>query len=151
MRYINAPDTILVTNFEDYNFKDMKNKTKCARMQIGDLMLRNNQCSSVQTEVRAKGVFVDKSCYLDIDSMLKTPISKKEALLYGHKLNMVLPTKRQMRLIEQNAEAINNSLIKIGRGDCLLLGKILKEFWTRYEKPTNVPNDRRCVLFLVSV
>ena len=145
------PILLLVKNFEDYNFENMKNKTNGAVMQTGDLMLRNNQCSSVQTEVRAKGIFVDKSCYLDIDSMLKTPISKKEALQYGQKLKMMLPTKKQMRLIEQNAEIINNSLIKIGRGDCLLLGQILQDFWTRYEKAKSLSNERRCVLFLVSI
>ncbi|MBR1825126.1 MAG: hypothetical protein IJ770_00880 [Alphaproteobacteria bacterium] len=129
----------------------MKNQTKRKVMQIGDFMLRNNQCSSVQTDVRAKGIFVNEKYYLDIDSMLKTPVSKKEALTYGRKLKMALPTKTQMRWIEQNLDVINKSLLSIGRGDCLLFGAILKEFWTRYEKTTGSAGERRSVLFLVPI
>ncbi|MBQ9271465.1 MAG: hypothetical protein IJ218_04285 [Alphaproteobacteria bacterium] len=129
----------------------MAKQNKFARMRIGDFMLRNNQCSSEQTKVRAKGVLVDESHYLDIDSILKTPVSKQEALLYGQQLKMKLPTKKQMQQIEKNLEIINNSLLRIGRGDCMLLGEILQQFWTRYEKTTDSVGKRRCVLFLVPI
>ena len=127
----------------------MKNKTKC--MKIGDLVFRNNQFSAMQPNLRAKGIFVNEEYYLDIDSILKTPVSKKEAQVYGRQMNMMLPTKKQMRLIEQNLEIINNSLLSIGRGDCLLLGAVVKDFWTRYAKTADSGIERRSVLFLVQI
>ncbi len=82
-------------------------------MKIGDLVFRDNQFSAMQPNLRAKGIFVNEEYYLDIDSILKTPVSKKEAQVYGRQMNMMLPTKKQMRLIEQNLEIINNSLLRI--------------------------------------
>lgn len=120
------------------------NSLKCA--QTGHFVLRNNKCSPEMSN-QVKGVLVDESCYLDIDSIVKTPVSKQEALLYGHRLNLLLPTKKQMRLLEKHLSTINNSLLSIGRGDCLLLGSMLKEFWTRCEKSTG-SDERRNVLFL---
>lgn len=140
----------LLTHFEDYNYRNMK-KIKARSLQIGDVVLRNNQCSPVQTQVRAKGILVDEAHYLDIDSMLKTPVSKKEALLYGRQMKMTLPTKTQMRQLEQNLEVINNSLLSIGRGDCMLFGTMLKTFWTRCDRTIQTQNERRGVLFLVPI
>ena len=91
---------------------------------------------------------VEKYLSMCIDSLLKTPVSKKEALLYGRSLNMSLPTKKQMRLIEEHLETINNRLLSIGRGDCMLLGAIVSLFWTRFE---NRPDERRKVLFLAPI
>ncbi|MBR6356239.1 MAG: hypothetical protein IKR92_05240 [Alphaproteobacteria bacterium] len=116
--------------------------------QIGNFVLRNHQCSAVKTEECIKGILVSPEYYLDIDSLLKTPISKKEALLYGRSLNMLLPTKKQMHLIEEHLETINNRLLSIGRGDCMLLGAIVNQFWTRFE---NRPDERRKVLFLAPI
>ena len=129
----------------------MKRQNIKTSSQVGDFVLRNNQCSSVQTQVLAKGILVDDAHYLDIDSLLKTPVSKEEALFYGRRLNMPLPTKKQMRVLEQNLETINNRLLSIGRGDCMLFGTIQKNFWTRCEKRLATQNERRGVLFLVPI
>ena len=129
----------------------MENLKSANAAQVGHFLLRNHQCTAVNTEECVKGILVSPEYYLDIDSLLKTPVSKKEALLYGHRLNMVLPTKKQMRLIEANLETINNSLLRIGRGDCLLLGAILTQFWTRFERVETSPQERRGVLFLAPV
>lgn len=125
----------------------MKKANFAKNVRTGYFILRNNQPSSVITNNHIKGILIDESCYLDVDSILKTPISKKEALLYGHKLNLSLPTKKQIRLLEKHLTTINNSLLSIGRGDCLLLGSLLKEFWTRCDSTQS--NERRNVLFLV--
>lgn len=125
--------------------KELKSEN-CA--QIGHFVLRNHQCSAVKTEECVKGILVSSEYYLDIDSLLKTPISKQEALRYGRSLNMLLPTKKQMRLIEEHLETINNRLLSIGRGDCMLLGAIVSQFWTRFE---NRPDERRKVLFLAPI
>lgn len=129
----------------------MENLQSACCAQIGDFVLRNNQCSSAQNEACIKGILISAEYYLDIDSLLKTPISKKEALLYGQRMKMSLPTKKQMRLLEQHLETINSSLLRIGRGDCLLLGTILSQFWTRFEKATPAFDERRGVLFLVPI
>lgn len=142
----------LVTNFEYYNFTNMKKTIHYKRQQqIGDLVLRNNQCSAAPAQIPTKGILVDKAHYLDIDSMLKTPISKKEAVVYGKQMKMLLPTKKQMQELEQNLETINNSLLSIGRGDCMLLGTLREMFWTRCAKPTDTATERRGVLFLVPI
>jgi len=129
----------------------MKKNIQIRQLQIGDLVLRNNQCSPTPALVPTKGILVDEAYYLDIDSILKTPVSKKEAVFYGKQLNMLLPTKRQMRKLEQNLETINNSLLSIGRGDCMLFGTLRKAFWTRCDKPVNTATERRGVLFLVPI
>lgn len=127
----------------------MKNQksTNCA--SIGHFVLRNNRCSPIKTATCVKGILISPEYYLDIDSLLKTPISREEAVLYGRSLKMSLPTKKQMRLLEQHLDTINNSLLSIGRGDCLLLGALLHRFWTRFEKTSLQPEERRGVLFLV--
>ena len=129
----------------------MKKKDVCSLETTGFFVLQNNQCSPFPDRMKVKGIMVEKNLYLDIDSILKTPVSKQEALLYGRGMNLMLPTKKQMRLIEKNLEKINNSLLSIGRGDCLLLGAIIKDFWTRCEKSNNLPSERRFVLFLVPI
>lgn len=142
----------LVTNFEYYNSTDMKKTISIKRQQqIGDLVLRNNQCSPTPAQIPTKGILVDDAYYLDIDSILKTPISKKEAVFYGKQMKMLLPTKKQMQKLEQNLETINNSLLSIGRGDCMLFGTLRKEFWTRCDKPADITTERRGVLFLVPI
>ena len=114
----------------------------------GHFVLRNNQSSPVQTAVKIKGILVSEEYYLDIDSLLKTPVSKTEALNYGRRLNLRLPTKKQIQWLESQAQIVNNRLLSIGRGDCLLLGNILNEFWTLCDSVDANP-QRRGVLFLV--
>ena len=121
-------------------------KTCCA----GHFVLRNNQCSAVQTAVKTKGILISEEYYLDIDSLLKTPVTKAEALSYGKRLKLRLPTKKQILLLENQAEKVNNSLLSIGRGDCLLLGNILNNFWTLCDNVSS-SSERRGVLFLVPV
>lgn len=129
----------------------MKKLKSADTAQTGYFVLRNHRCSPVKTEECVKGILVSPEYYLDIDSLLKTPVSKQEAVRYGKQLKMTLPTKKQMRLLEQHLETINNRLLSIGRGDCLLLGAILQQFWTRFEKATFSPEERRGVLFLAPI
>ena len=131
--------------------KNMKKLKSENFVQIGHFVLRNHHCSPVKTEEGVKGILVSSEYYLDIDSLLKTPISKQEAVLYGRKLNMVLPTKKQLRLLEEHLETINNSLLNIGRGDCMLFGALGQQFWTRCEKAKTAPAERRSVLFLAPI
>lgn len=129
----------------------MKKSVQIRRQQIGDLVLRNNQCSPTPAQIPTKGILVDDAYYLDIDSLIKTPVSKSEAMSYGKQLKMLLPTQKQMRKLEQNLETINNSLLSIGRGDCMLFGTLRKAFWTRCDKPVDAATERRGVLFLVPI
>ena len=136
-----------------YKFYIYMVKKQCVKNkgQIGDFILRNNQCSSAHNNVCAKGILVDAKHYLDLDSMLMTPVSKREAVFYGKRLKFELPTGKQMQMLEQNLEKINNSLLRIGRGDCMLLGSVRKAFWTRCEQAAMKRQERKSVLFLVPI
>jgi len=147
LRYINAPDTLFLINFEYYNFNDMNKKIS---LQTGNLVLRNNNVSPAQNHIKAKGIIINEKFYIDIDSMLKTPISREEALNYKRKMKMFLPTCKQLDLIRQNVETINNSLHNMGYRDCLLFYDINKEFWTsRHCCRDN--NERRRVLLVAPI
>lgn len=116
-------------------------------MQVGDLVLHDNKILAANKYVRAVGIVISEDFYIDIDSMLKTPISKQEALSYGHKMKMKLPTKRQLGLIQQNMETVNQSLHAIGHGDYMLLGNIYQAFWT-IRNESKDEKERRRVLFV---
>lgn len=117
------------------------------KLQVGDIVLRDNQFSAPRMRIPAKGIVLDQDFYVDLDSMIKSPVSKKEALHYGRKMNILLPTKKQMQVICQNINIINESLLGIGRGDCLLFDDIHKDFWTRCGGRAN-DSERRRVLFV---
>lgn len=146
IRYINAPLFLFFINFEDYNFKYMEKQ----KMNVGDIVLRNNELSSPKMPIKAKGIVLNQKFYVDLDSMIKTPISKDEALVYGRKMNILLPTERQMNVIKRNINIINESLLGIGRGDCLLFDDhIQDEFWTRRSEEAG--SERRRVLFIAPI
>lgn len=117
------------------------------KLQVGDIVLRNNGFSAPKMRIPAKGIVLNQNFYVDLDSMIKSPVSKKEALLYGRKMNILLPTKKQMQIISRNINVINESLLGIGRGDCLLFDNIHKDFWTRCGNQAN-NDERRRVLFV---
>ncbi len=147
IRYINAPIFLFFINFEDYNFEYMEKQ----KLNVGDIVLRNNKLSAPKVPIKAKGIVLNQRFYVDLDSMIKTPISKKEALIYGQKMNILLPTERQMNVIRRNINIINESLLGIGRGDCLLFDDhIRNEFWTRCGSQED-NGERRRVLFIAPI
>lgn len=120
------------------------------KLNVGDIVLRNNKLSAPKVPIKAKGIVLNQKFYVDLDSMIKTPISKEEALIYSRKMNILLPTERQMNVIRRNINVINTSLLGIGRGDCLLFDDhIHDEFWTRCSE--EVGSERRRVLFIAPI
>lgn len=115
-------------------------------MQVGDLVLHDNKILAAGKYVRAIGIVISKDFYIDIDSMLKTPISKKEAISYGRRMKMKLPTKSQLGLIQQNIETVNQSLHAIGHGDYMLLGNICSDFWMLRNEAKDEKERRRVLL-----
>jgi hypothetical protein len=121
------------------------------KLNVGDIVLRNNKLSAPKVPIKAKGIILNQKFYVDLDSMIKTPISKEEALIYSRKMNILLPTERQMNVIRRNINIINESLLGIGRGDCLLFDDhIRNEFWTRCGNQT-ADGERRRVLFIAPI
>lgn len=117
-------------------------------LEIGSFVMRNNQTSTEKPQIGTKGIVISKDFYVDLDSMVKTPVSREEALSYGKKLQMSLPTKRQLDLISKNVEAINQSLHAVGRGDYMLFQSMQQDFWAvRNDKKDE--KERRKVLFVV--
>ena len=131
--------------FEYNNYEYMK---KQKVLEIGSFVMRNNETSTKKPLIGTKGIVVSKDFYVDLDSMVKTPVSREEALSYGKKLQMSLPTKRQLDLISKNVEAINQSLHAVGRGDYMLFQSMQQDFWAvRNDKKDE--KERRKVLFVV--
>ncbi len=112
----------------------------------GHFIMRDNSSMSLSRAGQEIGIALNKDYYMDIDSLLTTPISHQEAKLYGKQLKMNLPNKKMLRLLAKNQNIINNSLLSIGRGDCLILGDVCKVFWaSRSDEPET---DRRRVIFI---
>ena len=63
---------------------------------------------------------------------------------------MTLPTKKQMLLLQQNADIVNISLMRIGLTDCFIGKNILQDFWGLREKPQSIQQRKR-VAFIVAV
>lgn len=116
-------------------------------LNIGDFVMRDNNYPMQKDLATAKGIVISRNYYMDIDSMVKTPVSREEALSYGQKLQMNLPTKRQLDLITKNMEKINQSLHAIGRGDYMLFYDMQQDFWTVSDDKKN-EKERRRVVFI---
>ena len=126
----------------------MKIKTKKREMtaNTGHFVMRDNRCAAVSTAGQEIGVVLNNDYYMDIDSILTTPISHQEAKQYGKLLRLSLPSKKMLRLLADNQETVNNSLLSIGRGDCLILGNVADDFWTSRSNLSE--KDKRKVLFI---
>ena len=105
----------------------MKQK-KLQKPQIGDFIMRNNQCSALCRGGQEKGIVLNDKYYLHIDSLFTARLSRPEAQKYGKMLKFPLPTKKQIMLLADNVEKINGSLRQVGLGDCMLFGDMLREF-----------------------
>ena len=115
----------------------------------GHFVMRDSQCSGLSRCGKEIGVTINNEYYIDIDSLLNTPVSHEEARLYGKQLKLKLPNKKMIRLLAENQDTVNSSLLAIGRTDCLILGDVTKDFWT--SKSTLPKTDRRKVLFIKPV
>ncbi|MBR1601658.1 MAG: hypothetical protein IJ677_08815 [Alphaproteobacteria bacterium] len=109
--------------------------------------MRDKRCQPFSTAGQEIGIVLNNDYYVDIASILTTPVSLEEAKKYGKQLRHNLPSKKLIRLLIDNQDIVNNSLLSIGRGDCLLLGDIDEKFWT--QRSINLMNDRRNVVFII--
>lgn len=124
----------------------MKEKKEEITVNTGYFVMRDNRYSPFGRSGQEIGIVLNSDYYMDIDSLLTTPVSHKEAKQYGKQLKLNLPNKKMLRLLADNQDTINNSLLSIGRGDCLILGNVNDNFWT---SRSNLPeNNKRKVLFI---
>ena len=122
---------------------------KQAPLNPGCFVMRDSHCPGLSRCGNEIGITINNEYYVDIDSLLNTPVSHEEAKQYGKQLKLKLPNKKMIRLLAENQDIINNSLLAIGRRDCLILGDVAKDFWT---SKSNLPKtDRRKVLFIKPV
>lgn len=125
--------------------KTKKEEDKTA-VSAGHFVMRDNKCAACSKSGQEIGIVLNNDYYMDIDSILTTPVSHREAKRYGKLLKLNLPNKKLLRLLADNQETVNNSLLSIGRGDCLILGNINNDFWT---SKSNLPEkDKRKVIFI---
>ena len=121
-------------------------KEKEMAEHIGHFVMRDNRHAAFSRAGQEIGIILSSDYYVDIVSLLSTPISHKEAKQYSKQLKLNLPSKKMLRLLADNQDIVNNSLLSIGRGDCLILGNVNDDFWT---SRSNLPEtDRRKVLFI---
>lgn len=115
-------------------------------VSTGHFVMRNNSYAALSHSGQEIGIVLNDDYYMDIDSLLTTPVSHREAKQYSKQLKLNLPSKKMLRLLSDKRDVINNSLLSIGRGDCLILGNISDDFWT---SRSNLPDkDKRKVLFI---
>lgn len=126
----------------------MRTKNKPA-IKPGYFIMRNERCQAFSPAGQEIGIVLNNDYYVDIASILTTPVSHEEAKKYGKQLKLELPSKKLMRLLIDNQETVNNSLLAIGRGDCLLLGELNQKFWTK--RTAGAVSDKRNVIFIKPV
>ena len=126
--------------------KKTKNKTV---IKPGYFVMRDKRCQASSPAGQEVGIVLNKDYYVDIASILTTPVSHEDAKKYGRQLKLNLPSKKLIRILADNQETVNNSLLSIGRGDCLLLGEITGQFWI--QRSNNAVSDKRNVIFIVPV
>ena len=127
----------------------MKSQKTKTTLSPGHFVMRDKHCAALSRAGQEIGIALNSEYYMDIDSLLTTPVSHDEARLYGKQLKLKLPNKKMIRLLAENQDTINSSLLSIGRTDCLILGDVAKDFWT--SKSTLPKTDRRKVLFIKPV
>ena len=125
----------------------MKKKDKNEMtVSTGQFVMRDNHCAAVSTAGQEIGIVLNSDYYVDIVSILTTPVSHQEAKRYGKLLKLNLPSKKMLRLLADNQETVNNSLLSIGRGDCMILGNVNNDFWT--SRSCLPERDKRKVIFI---
>jgi hypothetical protein len=127
----------------------MKSQKTKTTLGPGHFVLRDSRCATLSRAGQEIGITLNSEYYVDIDSLLTTPVSHEEAKQYGKQLKLNLPHKKMLRLLAENQNVVNNSLLAIGRGDCLFLGDVTQGFWT--SRSNNPKSDRRKVLFIKQV
>lgn len=127
----------------------MMSKIKKSKALPGYFVLPGKCLKAFSRSGQEIGILLNENYYLDIASLLKTPVSYEEARQYSKREKFNLPDKKLMKLLVDNLDVINNSLIIAGRGDCLLFGDITKSFWT--QRAVKKESERRGVLFINSI
>ena len=126
----------------------MKTKNKTV-IHPGNFVMRDKSCQAFSRAGQEIGIVLNDDYYVDIASILTTPVSHEEAQKYGKQLKLHLPSKKLMHLLADNQETVNKSLLSIGRGDCLLLGDPTQQFWT--QRSNDCANAKRSVVFIIPV
>ena len=121
-------------------------KSNC-RFIPGHFLLKDNKCTRSAFLGYEKGIILSDKFYLDLDSLIKYPVTLETAQAFSRKLNHQLPTAKQMTLLEKNLETINHQLLACGLGECMVMGNLQQEYWLK----NSVPNgkDKRRMLFIV--
>ena len=113
----------------------------------GFFLLKNNELSSSSQHGFEKGILLSKRFYLDLDSLLRYPVTLETALAFSEKLKHALPTLKQLEMLERHLEEVNMQLLACDRGDCLVTGNLSKEYWVRGMES----DERRRMLFILPV
>lgn len=113
----------------------------------GCFLLKNNEFSPSSRNGLEKGILINKRFYLDLDSLLRYPVTHETAMAFSEKLNHALPTSKQLEMLERHLEKINMQLLACDRGDCLVTGNLSKEYWVRGMES----DERRRMLFILPV
>ena len=113
----------------------------------GCFLLKNNELSHSSRNGFEKGILLNKRFYLDLDSLLRYPVTLETALAFSEKLKHALPTSKQLAMLERHIEKVNMQLLECDRGDCLVTGTLSKEYWVRGVES----DERRRMLFILPV
>ncbi|MBO6281876.1 MAG: hypothetical protein J6N49_05035 [Alphaproteobacteria bacterium] len=113
----------------------------------GCFLLKNNELSSSSRNGLEKGILLNKRFYLDLDSLLRYPVTFETAMAFCEKLKHALPTGKQLDMLERHLETVNMQLLACDRGDCLVTGNLSREYWVRGEEA----EGRRRMLFILPV
>ncbi len=111
----------------------------------GCFLLKNNELSTSSRNGLEKGILLNKRFYLDLESLLRYPVTLETALAFSEKLKHALPTCKQLEMLERHLEKVNMQLLACDRGDCLVTGNLSKEYWVRGMES----GERRRMLFIL--
>ena len=117
------------------------------RFVPGYFLLKDNECTESAFCGYEKGIILNDKFYLDLDSLIKYPVTLDIAQAFSHKFNHRLPTAEQMTLLEKNLEKINSQLLACGLGECMVMGNLQQEYWLQNSVANG--NDKRRMLFIV--
>ncbi|MEE6206807.1 MAG: hypothetical protein VZR95_01985 [Alphaproteobacteria bacterium] len=113
----------------------------------GCFLLKNNELSTSSRNGLEKGILLNKRFYLDLESLLRYPVTLETALAFSEKLKHALPTCKQLEMLERHLEKVNMQLLACDRGDCLVTGNLSKEYWVRGMES----GERRRMLFILPI
>ena len=115
-------------------------------IMLGDYLLKDNSYSASTVWGQEKGIFFNTRQYIDLEYLLRYEVDANKVLWYCRAFNIELPSKDDLLFLQQHRDALNNSLLAIGKEYALIPEIVDGYFWCKEDMAKGLTGYRHMII-----